>query len=38
MEIDNNSKISMVLPVYNGERFLGQAIESILAQVYTNWE
>lgn len=38
METDNKSKISIVLPVYNGERFLGQAIESILAQVYTNWE
>lgn len=30
--------ISIVLPVYNGERFLAEAIESILAQTYKNYE
>ena len=30
--------ISVVLPVYNGERFLAEAIDSILAQTYTNFE
>ena len=28
------SLISVVIPVYNGERYLGQAIESVLAQAY----
>ncbi len=31
-------KVSIVLPVYNGERFLSQAIESVISQQYTNWE
>ena len=31
-------KVSIVLPVYNGEVYLRQAIESVLAQTYENWE
>lgn len=30
--------VSVGLPVYNGERFLAEAIESILAQTYTDFE
>ncbi|MER2493229.1 glycosyltransferase family 2 protein [Catenovulum sediminis] len=30
--------VSVVLPVYNGERFLSEAIESILRQSYPNFE
>lgn len=30
--------ISVVLPVYNGERYLRESIESIIAQSYQNWE
>lgn len=30
--------LSVLLPVYNGERFLGEAIESILAQTVTDFE
>lgn len=33
-----NDLISIVLPVYNGERFLSQSIDSILGQTYRNWE
>ena len=30
--------VSIVLPVFNGERHLGEAIESIVRQTYTQWE
>lgn len=30
--------ISIVLPVYNGERFLAESIESVINQTYQNWE
>ena len=30
--------VSVVTPVYNGEEFLAECIESILRQTYTNWE
>lgn len=30
--------VSIVLPVYNGARFLRDSIESIIGQTYTNWE
>lgn len=33
-----NSLISVVLPVYNGDKFISYAIHSILNQTYTNFE
>lgn len=30
--------ISIVLPVYSGERFLAESIESVIRQTYQNWE
>ena len=33
-----NELISVILPVYNGGKFLSEAIESILNQTYTNFE
>jgi glycosyltransferase involved in cell wall biosynthesis len=30
--------ISVVTPVYNGEEYLRECIESVLAQTYANWE
>lgn len=33
-----NELISVILPVYNGEKYLKESIESILNQTYTNFE
>ncbi len=37
-EMDSTKKVSVILPVYNGERFLEDAINSIIKQSYANWE
>lgn len=31
-------KVSIIIPVYNGESFLKETIDNILAQTYKNWE
>ena len=33
-----NPLVSVILPVYNGERFVAEAVESVLAQTYTPLE
>ena len=35
---DNNPAISVLMPVYNGERFLREAIDSILSQTFRDFE
>ena len=30
--------VSVIMPAYNGEKYIGAAIESILNQTYGNWE
>lgn len=34
----NNPKVSIIVPVYNAEKFLHQCIDSILVQSFTDWE
>lgn len=33
-----NSLISILMPAYNAEKYIGEAIQCILNQTYTNWE
>jgi glycosyltransferase involved in cell wall biosynthesis len=35
---DRRPKVTVLMPVFNGERYLAQAIESILAQTFTDFE
>lgn len=30
--------VSIIMPAYNGENYIQQAIESVLSQTYSNWE
>jgi teichuronic acid biosynthesis glycosyltransferase TuaG len=34
----NNELVSVIMPAYNSALFISQAIESVIAQTYTNWE
>ena len=38
MKPRENPLISVLIPVYNAELFIGESISSILNQTYTNWE
>ena len=38
MKVSQPPAVSVCLPVYNGERFLAQAIQSVLEQSYTDFE
>lgn len=32
------NKVSIITPMYNAERFIGETIRSVINQAYTNWE
>lgn len=34
----NNELVSIIIPVYNAEKFLADTINTVLDQTYTNWE
>lgn len=36
--MNNNPKISVIVPVYNAEKYLNRCIDSILAQTFTDFE
>lgn len=36
--MNDNPKISVIIPVYNVEEFLPRCVESVLCQTYTDYE
>lgn len=36
--MDMSEKISIIIPIYNAEKFIGYCLNSLLSQTYTNWE
>ena len=36
--MNENPLISIVMPAYNVEKYIGNAIESVIRQSYNNWE
>ena len=38
MEKFEKELVSIITPMYNGERFVAKTIESVLSQNYTKWE
>lgn len=38
MNTERNPRVSVIMPVYNGEKYLAEAIESILTQTFTDFE
>lgn len=36
--MNQNPEISIIVPVYNMEKYLSQCVESIMAQTFTEWE
>ena len=38
LKVDSYSLVSVGIPFYNAQQYLGYAIESVLSQTYENWE
>lgn len=37
-EINDKEKVSIVIPLYNAEKYIEETIDSVISQIYQNWE
>jgi glycosyltransferase involved in cell wall biosynthesis len=35
---NSTPRVSVIIPAYNGDRYIVQAVESVISQTYTSWE
>ncbi len=38
MSLNKEPRVSIIMPAFNAEKYVEQAIQSILEQAYKNWE
>ena len=38
MSLNKEPRVSIIMPAFNAEKYVEQAIQSILEQTYKNWE
>ena len=38
MNVNNDPLVSVCIPAYNNEKYIGATIECVLNQSYNNWE
>ncbi len=38
LDMSANKKVSIIIPIFNLEKFIGRCLDSVISQTYNNWE
>jgi teichuronic acid biosynthesis glycosyltransferase TuaG len=38
LEVNNEPLISIIIPLYNADKYIAETVQSVISQIYTNWE